>query len=78
MEDTILKIADQSGILALSCFILYFGGKKLDNLTSKIDNLCQLVGVQLIRDGFGKEVKSILGKDLNATLNGDNIQTRTG
>ena len=77
MEETLLKVVDQSGILALALVVFWFGGQKLDALTKKVDCLCQLIGISLTESGHGAEVAKILGGGASASLNGDKPSTRS-
>lgn len=76
MEETLLKVIDQSGILALSLVVLYFGGKKMDDLAAEVKLLGKLMSIQLIKDGHDSEVKAIIGEEAYATLNGSNPSAR--
>jgi hypothetical protein len=76
MEQTLLKVIDQSGILALSLVVLYFGGKKIDDLSCEVKLLGKLMAIQLIKDGYDTEVKALIGDKDYATLNGDNTPPR--
>lgn len=76
MEETLLKVIDQSGILALSLVVLYFGGKKLDDLTAQVALLGKMMSLQLIKDGHDTEVRALIGEKEYAALNGNNPSSR--
>ena len=71
MEQTLLKVIDQSGILALALVVLYFGGRKMDDLASEVKLLGKLMAIQLIKDGHDTEVKALLGQETYDSLNGN-------